>query len=156
MSDRAPQNYANHAKLVPMFHFVTFGILVINLIVQLMQLFRALVPVGPGPRWPWPYALLGVAMAVALVLLAWYARVFALAVQDRVIRLEERIRLTQLLPEDLRGRIGELRTGQLVGLRFASDGEVAELVRRVLAGELKTNGEIKRAIVSWREDHQRA
>jgi hypothetical protein len=66
------------------------------------------------------------------------------------------MRLAQLLPEDLRGRIGELRPGQLVGLRFASDGEVADLVRRVLGGELQTNDQIKRAIKDWRADHVRA
>lgn len=159
MSDRAPQNYANHAKFVPLFHFVTFGILAIHLIVRLWQLVAGVLT-HRLPDVPWWYWLVGpvlnVAVAAALLLLAWFMRVFALTVQDRVIRLEERIRLTQLLPEDLRGRIGELRTGQLVGLRFASDEEVAGLVRRVLAGELKTGGEIKRAIVSWREDHLRA
>ena len=154
MSDKVPQNYANHAKIVPLFHFVTFGILVINLIVRIFQLVGAFTQ--EGPWWILPNALLSVALSAALLLLAWFVRVFPLKVQDRIIRLEERIRLTQLLPEDLRGRIGELRASQLVGLRFASDGEVAELVRRVLAGELKTNGEIKRAIVSWREDHHRA
>ncbi len=154
MSDRAPQSYANHAKFVPLFHFVTFGIFVVNFILRLVQLYEVLTH---SEFWTvWLNALMNVAVAIGLLLLSWYSRVFPLAVQDRVIRLEERMRLERLLPEDLRGRIGELRTGQLVGLRFASDGEVADLVRRVLAGELRTNDQIKRAIVSWREDHQRA
>jgi hypothetical protein len=157
MSDNAPQSYANHAKFVPLFHFVTFGILVINLVARLWQLISNLVH-GTFAAYPgsWFWLLLNFAVAAALVLLAWYARTFALSVQDRIIRLEERLRLERLLPEDLRGRIGELRTGQLVGLRFASDGEVADLVRRVLAGELQTNGQIKRAVKDWRPDHLRA
>ncbi len=146
MSENTPQNYANHPKIVPLFHFVTFGILAINLFARLWWLIRT-------PSFP---TGLDFAVAVALVLLAWYARTFPLTVQNRVIRLEERLRLERLLPEDLRGRIGELTVGQFVGLRFASDGEVAGLVRRVLAGELKTNDQVKRAIVSWREDHLRA
>ncbi|HXU30750.1 MAG TPA: DUF6526 family protein [Thermoanaerobaculia bacterium] len=157
MSNNPPQNYANHARFVPLFHFVTFGILAINLIVRIVQFFGTLTHFPPGgPWWLWTHSILNVAVAAALVLLAWYARTFALTVQNRIIRLEERLRLAQLLPEDLRGRIGELTVGQLVGLRFASDGEVADLVRRILGGELKTNDQVKRAIQSWREDHVRA
>jgi hypothetical protein len=158
MSDNAPQSYANHARFVPLFHFVTFGILAINLIVRLWQLIAGVGMNRPSdaPWWIWLLPVLNFAVAAALVLLAWFARTFPLAVQDRIIRLEERLRLERLLPEDLRGRIGELRTGQLVGLRFASDGEVADLVRRVLAGELQTNDQIKRAIKDWRADHLRA
>jgi hypothetical protein len=154
MSQQTPQNYANHARFVPLFHFVTFGILAINLIARIWQLIAGLIrgPVGGATLW----LLLDFAVAVALVLLAWYARTFALMVQNRIIRLEERLRLERLLPEDLRGRIGELTVGQLVGLRFASDGEVADLVRRVYAGELKTNDQVKRAVQSWRADHVRA
>jgi len=157
MSDNARQSYANHAKFVPLFHFVTFGILAINLLARLWQLISNLIhgtfAAYPGSAF---WLLLNFAVAAALVLLAWFARTFPLAVQDRIIRLEEHLRLERLLPEELRGRIGELRVGQLVGLRFASDGEVVDLVRRVLAGELKTNDQIKRSIQSWRADHTRA
>ncbi|HEV7667895.1 MAG TPA: DUF6526 family protein [Thermoanaerobaculia bacterium] len=157
MSQQTPQNYANHARFVPLFHFVTFGILVINLLARLWQLISSLIH-GNFAAYPgsWFWLLLNFAVAAALVLLAWYARTFPLMVQNRIIRLEERIRLERLLPEDLRGRIGDLTVGQLVGLRFASDGEVADLVRRVLAGELKTNDQVKRAVQSWRADHVRA
>ncbi len=146
MSETTPQTFANHAKFVPLYHFVAFGIVVINLFAQLWFLIKA----------PSFATGLNLAMALAIILIAWFARTFPLSVQNRVIRLEERLRLERLLPEELRGRIGELTVGQLVGLRFASDGEVGDLVRRVLAGELKTNDQIKREVKSWRADHVRA
>ncbi len=95
-------------------------------------------------------------VAIALPLIALYARVFALRVQDRVIRLEERQRLAQVLPEDLRGPARELRIEQLVGLRFASDEELPELVRWVLAEKVRDRKAIKSRIRSWRADHSRA
>ncbi len=146
MSESTPQSYANHSKFVPLYHFIAFTILAINLFAQGWQVIKA----------PSFVTILGLAMAFAILVLSWYARVFPLTVQNRVIRLEERLRLERLLPEDLRGRIGELTVGQLVGLRFASDGEVGDLVRRVLAGELKTNDQIKREVKNWRADHVRA
>ncbi len=154
MSEKMPQNYANHAKVVPLFHFVTFGIFAVNLIAQGWRLIAALIRGTDARSLCW--LLLSFGMAVALLLLSWFVRIFPLTVQNRVIRLEERLRLMQLLPEDLRGRIGEISVGQLVGLRFASDGEVVDLVRRILAGELKTNDQIKRAIKDWRADYVRA
>jgi hypothetical protein len=78
-----------------------------------------------------------------------------LRAQDRVIRLEERGRLERVAPSDLRGRIGELTADQLIAIRFAPDDEVPELTRRALNGELKTQGDIKRAIKNWRADHLR-
>jgi hypothetical protein len=79
-----------------------------------------------------------------------------MGVQDRVIRLEESLRLSRLLPPELQSRIDELRVRHLVALRFASDGEVTDLVRRVLGGELTTPDAIKRSIKVWRPDHLRA
>jgi len=145
----AEQNYANHAKFVPGFHFVTFGILVINLIWSLVRLVWAL----PGTNFF--DRLLSVAVAVALALMAWYLRFFPLKAQDRVIRLEETLRLERLLPADLRPRIGDLRPGQLIALRFASDEELPALTRAVLAGEVTAPGEIKKRVQSWRADHFR-
>jgi type VI protein secretion system component VasK len=145
----AEQNYANHTRYVPGFHFVTFGILAINLIWSLFRLFWGV------PGVPFFDRLLAVAVAVALLLLAWYARTFPLKAQDRIIRLEETLRLERLLPADLRPRIGELRAGQLIALRFASDAELPEIARAVLAGEVTTPGEIKKRVRTWRADHFR-
>lgn len=143
------QSYKNHRKFVPGFHFVTFSLLVLNILWALWRLFT-------GSFLPLPDRLWALGMAVGLLLLAWYARIFPLRVQDRVIRLEERLRLAQLLPPDLAPRIGELRTGQLLALRFASDEEVPELTRKVLAENIRGREEIKKLIRRWRPDHLRA
>lgn len=143
------QGYSNHRKFVPGFHFVTFGLLVLNLLWALWRLFT-------GASLPLPDRVWSVAMAIALLLLSWYARTFPLKVQDRVIRLEERLRLAQLLPPDLAPRIGELKTGQLLALRFASDEEIPELTRKVLAENIRGREEIKKLIRHWRPDHRRA
>ncbi len=146
MAETVPQTYQNHARFVPLFHFVAFGILVVNLIWQLYSMIRFF-SLG---------SVIGVLLAFALCLLAWYTRIFALTVQDRIIRLEERLRLARLLPADLQGRIDELSVGQLCALRFASDEEVAELTRQVLADNLRSRDQIKKKIRSWRADHLRA
>lgn len=91
----------------------------------------------------------------ALAVIAYYARVNALVVQTRLVQLEERLRLERLLPAELRARLPELTTDQLVATRFASDGEVADLVRQVLDEGLAGRGEIKRRIRSWRADWMR-
>lgn len=146
----AEQSYASHRRFVPGYHYVAGGILAINL---LWSIYRAFRPAIEGT--PVFDRLLGVAVAVALLLLLWYLRVFPLGAQDRVIRLEETLRLQRVLPPDLQPRIGELRRGQLIALRFASDEELPELTRAVLDGKLSTQGDIKKAIRSWRADHFR-
>src|SRR5579872_654161 len=148
----AAQNFANHRRYVPGFHFVTFALLGINLIWALFRLFYGLMDAGTLGVID---RVVNLAVAVALVLLAWYLRTFPLKAQDRVIRLEETLRLERLLPADLRPRIGELRAGQLVALRFASDAELPELTRSVLDGKLKSADEIKQRVQSWRADHFR-
>ncbi|HEX3129546.1 MAG TPA: DUF6526 family protein [Thermoanaerobaculia bacterium] len=145
------QNYRNHRKLVPGFHFVTVGILVLNLLWSLYRLFRP-----PVPEFPLFDRLLGVLVAGALIGVAWYARTFPMGVQDRVIRNEMQARLAAVLPPDLRPRIGELRRGQIIALRFASDEELPELTRQVLDGRLAGGEDIKKAIRSWQADHMRA
>ena len=143
--ERRPQSFANHGKIVPVYHVLAFGILLVNLGYCALQLWRA-----PGFA-----SGLGLALACALLILFLAMRVFALAVQDRVIRLEERLRLERLLPADLRARIPELQIPQLVALRFASDGELVELVRAVLTEKLVERREIKRRIRDWRPDYER-
>jgi hypothetical protein len=145
------QNYRNHTRLVPGYHFATFGILTVNLLWSLYRLFRP--PVAEFPLFD---RVLAVLVAGALVAIALYARVFALAVQDRVIRNEMRERLAAVLPPDLRARIGDLRRGHLIALRFASDEELPELTRQVLEGRLAKGDDIKKAVRSWRADDLRA
>lgn len=148
----AEQSYRNHRKFVPGYHFVTFGILVANLCWSLYRLIRGF----PAVEIPVADRVVSVLVALALIGLALYARFFALTVQDRVIRNEMHARLATVLPPDLRPRIGELRRGQLVALRFASDEELPELTRQVLDGRLTQGDEIKRAIRSWQGDFLRA
>jgi Family of unknown function (DUF6526) len=143
------QNFANHRKFVPGYHYVLYGILTVNLVWAMYRLCWGL------PGVPLFDRILAVAMALAFMLIALYARTFPLKVQDRLIRLEETQRLERLLPPDLRARAGELRTGQLVALRFASDAELADLTRAVLDEKIVTQNEIKKRIRSWRADHFR-
>lgn len=140
------QTLANHARFVPGYHFVSAGLLAVYL---LWCLYRVVV----APSLDTAMALV---FAVSMALLFYYARIFALTVQDRVIRLEERLRLVRLLPAELAGEVERLTPRQLVALRFASDDEVVELVRRVLAGELAGAAAIKRQVKIWRADHLRA
>lgn len=145
----ADQSYQNHRKFVPAFHFVTFGILVLNLVWAIWRLIQ-------GAGLPLPDRIWAVVMATAFLVLIWHVRIFPLKVQDRVIRLEEQLRLARLLPPDLAARIPELRAGQLVALRFAGDEEIPELTRKVLDGGIRNREEIKKMIRQWRPDHHRA
>ncbi len=138
------QNLQNHRQFVPLFHFVTFGLLVMNLI-------RALWVFLPVTR----ASFYDTGLAVALVLLCWYTRAFPLTVQDRVIRLEERLRLQALAP-DLAPASGKITPAQWTALRFASDAEFPALARQVLDGKLVKPADIKGAIKDWRADHLRA
>jgi len=144
MAEAVPQTYANHRRYDPPFHVFIFGVLAISLLVSLWQLVR-----GPGFTTAWIFLVFA-----ALLVLCFKVRLYALKVQDRVIRLEERLRLRELLPEPLRSRIGELTEGQLIGLRFASDGEVADLVKQALDEKLPRE-EIKKRVRTWRPDDSR-
>jgi len=139
-----PQTYANHGRFHPLFHFVLAPILLINLIVSIVWLVR-----NPGFASVW-YLV----MAVALFVMGTLVRVNPMKVQDRVIRLEERLRLYALLPESQRARIPELTEDQLVGLRFAPDEELPALAQRAISEHL-TRKDIKKSIVNWRPDHWR-
>jgi hypothetical protein len=135
------QNFKNHVRFDPMFHgFLTFGALIL-LGATIYALVRQ-------PDWWGVVRLLGVLWAIVLM---FKMRLYALKVQDRVIRLEERLRLAQLLPETTRARIGELSERQMIALRFASDGEVGGLVEQTLNGNWDSK-QIKQAVRSWRAD----
>jgi hypothetical protein len=145
MADTVPQSYANHRRFVPLYHFVVFGILTINQIWALVRLVRT-------PSWETGF---GVLLAFALLAVFFFARTFALRVQDRLIRLEMRLRLAQVLPNDLKARILDLSPDQLIGLRFASDAEMADLVRDVLTNDIKDREAIKKKIKDWQGDYLR-
>lgn len=142
MSDSDDQNYANHAKFVPLFHYVGIPLAFVLLVWSSVSAVRE--PTQANAR--------SVLTTVVIIILFILARTFALKVQDRVIRLEEQLRLMRLLPADLQSRIGELTVNQLVALRFASDDELSALTRRVLDERLASRKEIKEHIQRWRPD----
>lgn len=135
------QNYKNHTRWHPIFHFVIGPIFMLNVIFAIVLLVRR-------PGWITAWALV---VSIALLMLTFLVRINPLRVQDRVIRLEERVRLTALLPDPLRARIPELTESQLIGLRFASDKELPALVQRALTENLSKK-QIKQAIAEWRAD----
>jgi uncharacterized protein DUF6526 len=145
LGERKPQTFANHARFVPLFHFVTFGLLIVNLLYRIYKPFRV---------FSWS-AVMDILLAAGLVLLAWSVRTFDTRLQDRIIRVEMRQRLAAVLSPDLRARIGELRESQLIALRFAPDAELPGLVADVLAGKLARNAEIKQRIQTWEPDYFR-
>jgi hypothetical protein len=140
------QSYKNHTRLLPLFHFFVVPVLLVNLINSLRHLYLA-------PNRSTAFAVI---LATALAMLAFLTRQMVVSVQDRVIRLEMRLRLRQLLPPDLQPQINALSPRQLVALRFASDGEIPDLVRDVLAGKLTTPKDIKLHVKSWQADWLRA
>lgn len=144
MAEQA-QGFATHRRFIPAWHFFALPVLIANVFVVAVHFARQ---PGIGNAW-------SVIVALALVIGIYLSRSMPLRAQDRIIRLEERTRLDRILPGDLRGRVGELSASQLIALRFAPDDEVPELTRRALNGELKTQGDIKRAIRNWRADHLR-
>lgn len=144
----APQTYPTHRRYFPLFHFIAIPLLVINLIIRVIYAWM-----HRGARLVW----WEIVVAVALLCVAFASRIMVLAVQDRLIRLEETLRLQRCLPDDLRGRVGELSSGQLISLRFCGDeAELVGLTRSVLNGELKSRNDIKKSIKTWRPDTMRA
>jgi hypothetical protein len=136
------QSFASHRRWIPMWHFFALPVLIINVFVVAIDYVR-------DPRLINGWAVI---VAVALAVGIFVSRSMPLRAQDRIIRLEERARLERVLPSDLRGRVGELTPSQLIAIRFADDDEVPDLTRRTLNGELKSQGDIKRAIRNWRAD----
>jgi hypothetical protein len=145
MASNTPQSFQNHATIVPLFHYVALPILGINVFWSFYDLTQNF---GSG-------AIRAATVAVALVVTALLARVFALGAQDRVIRLEERMRMKALLPDDLTARIEDFTTKQLIALRFAGDAELPALARRVLEDGLSEQKAIKQEIKEWKSDFQR-
>jgi hypothetical protein len=143
----AEQNFANHTQLVPAFHLFVLPVLLFNFGWSIY-------------RWKTLEFSFGgfVSVVVALALLVGFlsARLFALKVQDRVIRLEERLRYARLCPADLQPRIGEFTVSQLVSLRFASDAELPALARKVLDDKLNDRKAIKQLVKNWKPDYLRA
>ncbi len=144
MADPVPQSYGNHTRWDPAFHFFVLPVVFLTVVVTIVHFVH---------RQNFFSGWL-VIFSIAIVILAIRARQYALKAQDRIIRLEERLRLAGLLAEPLRSRIGELTEGQLVALRFASDEEIPALVENVLAKKL-SKAEIKKAIKVWRSDYFR-
>lgn len=140
-----PQSAASHAKMVPMYHYVTFALVFIPTV---YFLYRAVTE-------PTIQTLMSAVLGVGVIFATLFARLFALGAQDRVIRLEERLRLARVLPAEMQGGIESISTSTLIGLRFAPDDELEGLVRRVQAGELTDRKAIKMAVKNWRADHQR-
>jgi len=146
MAQTSPQTFENHARILPVYHYVAFPLIAINFFFALYQTVTA---------FSWEH-LVAFGLAVGLILLFFVARVMALTVQDRVIRIEETLRMRALLPADLQPRIAEFTVKQLVALRFASDEELPDLARRVLDGGIHDQKAIKKLVRKWRADYQRA
>lgn len=136
------QTYATHRQYVPIFHFFAVPVLGLNILARIYLLVRHFSRL----------AIWELVVACALLALALATRRMATTAQDRIIRLEERLRLARILPADLHGRIESLTPSQLIALRFCSDAELPELTRAVLNGELRGRDEIKKRIRSWRPD----
>jgi len=141
------QSFQNHARFDPPFHFFILPLLLLNFVFAIYATIHA---------WPlhWHTHLWWIVMSVLLFVLAGISRGYALKNQDRLIRLEEQLRLADLLPEDQLGLIESLTIDQFVGLRFASDAEVASLAQRAVAENLDRK-QIKQSITNWRPDNHR-
>lgn len=140
------QNFENHARFYPPFHFFVAPVLLFNMIWAIVRVIR-------GFSFE---TMASLAVAAALFLLAYVARTMALTVQDRVIRLEMRMRMQAALPPELRARIPEFTVDQLIALRFAGDAELPALAQKVLDGKLNSRKEIKKMVRDWQPDDLRA
>ena len=146
MAQEKTQRFENHNRVVPAYHMFVFAVFLVNFVWRLVQLKDGITFAS----------IMSVLLGAAFVVLFFYARTFPLTVQDRVIRLEMRLRLERLLPADLRSRIPEFTTPQLISLRFAGDEELAALARQVLDERLNDRKTIKRRIKNWQADFLRA
>ena len=141
------QNLQNHVRIVPPYHMFVFPVLFVNIGWAIYRVVKFAI------SFP---TVFDVFLSVALLLLALYARLFALSVQDRIIRLEMRLRLAEILPPDLRARIPEFTVAQLVSMRFACDAELPALARKVLDEKMSVRKAIKQLVKDWQGDYARA
>jgi hypothetical protein len=139
------QDYKSHRQFVPLFHFVAFPILVVNVGVEAVRFYR----------YQSSYSGWVLILAIGLLLFATTVRTMVVKAQDRIIRLEERLRLASLMAPEQYAKIQDLTPRQLVALRFASDEEAPDLAQRTLTGEFKSPEEIKKAVKNWRADVHR-
>tara|TARA_B100000029_G_scaffold514127_1_gene615779 strand:- start:1661 stop:2098 length:438 start_codon:yes stop_codon:yes gene_type:complete len=144
MPEKKPQNYHNHAKFIPVFHYIALPLLLVNFFAALFHVIQDITF----------YNLNELGLAISLIIAAVYTRLFALKAQDRVIRLEEHLRRKTLLPETLRERAGSLTMEQIVALRFASDEELAGLTQDALDNNTSPKA-LKQAVKHWRPDYNR-
>ncbi len=144
MAEQRPQNFEHHARYVPLYHFVLSFLLV-----ALLGWATREAIVHPSAATVFQFLLV-----VALVLVGFFARSFALTAQDRVIRLEMKLRMQAVTPQ-LMPRFAELTPAQLTALRFAGDAELPALAQQVLEGRLTRSVDIKRQIKDWQADHLR-
>lgn len=140
------QSFEKHAQWTPLYHFVASPLVAFYAVYKITQLAKA-----PSAATVWEAVF-----AIGVLATVWSARIMALTVQNRVIRLEMRLRLRELLNADLAKRIPELTTRQLIALRFASDAELPALVERTLKGEFPSGKAIKAAVKDWQSDYLRA
>ena len=146
MAEQREQNLKNHRRFLPPFHFFALPVVMLNVVATAWH----------GWRHPSVWNLWGVVFAVGLLMAVVLARVQTLIVQDRVIRLEMRLRLSDVLPAALAGRASRLSPKQLVGLRFAGNAELPGLVERCLSGELQNGEAVKKQVKDWQPDWLRA
>ncbi|MFL2434028.1 MAG: DUF6526 family protein [Vicinamibacterales bacterium] len=144
MPEKKPQNYDNHAKFIPIFHYIALPLLLVNFFGALFQITQDITF----------YSFNQLGLAISLIIVAVFTRLFALKAQDRVIRLEEQLRRQTLLPDALKERATRLTMEQIVALRFASDEELADLTQDALNNNTSPKA-LKQAVKHWRPDYDR-
>jgi hypothetical protein len=137
-----PQTFANHTRWQPPIHYFVLPVMLINVFWTSIVFVK-----DPNRNSGW-----AIVVSLALLTLVFFVRLNPLKAQDRLIRLEEKLRYQQLLSPALCQQTNALSAGQIIALRFAGDDELEELVSATLAGKFAKNSDIKRAIKRWRAD----
>ncbi|MBP6021946.1 DUF6526 family protein [Ferruginibacter sp.] len=142
----AEQNFKNHGRMVPLFHYVAFSAALFPLVITIIHFVKAVID-GSGRL----HAAAMVSLVLAVVLALWFARAFALRAQDRAIRAEENFRHFVATGKPFDSR---LRMSQIIGLRFAGDNEFVALAKKAVDENLSQK-QIKAAVTNWKADHNR-